>query len=97
MKALLALFLLTSSAFADCDSTDIVVNGASLGALAPNGRPLFTIEGVGDVTIRRQGRTVRLIEECDPAAASSIRTELTAKLNGSDGGTPYEIPEWLLY
>lgn len=97
MKTLAALLLLTSSAFADCDPSGIVVNGASLGDLSAAGRPLLTIEGVGDVTIRRQGRTVRLFEECDPAAASSIRAALTARLNGSEGGTPYKIPEWLLY
>jgi len=104
LKSLFALFfltssgfLLTSSAFAACDSGDIVVNGASLGALSADGRPLFTIVGVGDITIRRHGKTVHLIEECDPVASRAIRGDLTAKLDGSEGGTRYETPAWLLY
>lgn len=94
MKPLFAFFLLTSSAFADCNPADVTVSGASLTA---NGRSLLTIEGVGDVTIRRQGRTVRLIEECDPATARAIRRDLEAKLDGVEGGKLFSIPAWLLY
>lgn len=93
--AITVLFVSTP-AFADCDPSDIVVNGASLGNLSADGRPLLTIEGVGDVTIRRHGRTVRLIEECDPAAASVIRRDLEARLDGNEGGKPYAIPAWLM-
>ncbi len=82
---LLIVFLLALStpAWAECASENVVTNGATLSARSADGRPLITIVGVGDVSVRHSGDGsggFALVRECDPAYAAKLRTQLELML-----------------
>lgn len=75
----LLLFVAAAPAWAGCRVDDVVTSGATLSARSSDGRPLITIEGVGDVSVVHHGDGsggFTLVRECDPAYAAKLRARL---------------------
>jgi hypothetical protein len=87
LTALLAFFLLASPAYAACNERNVVTDGATLGALTANGRPIVSLEGVGGVTIRHRGDesgALTSVRACDEERATRIRARLEQLLSEAD-------------
>jgi len=89
MKKLVTVLLCLAAvpAWADCNSDDIVTNGATFGARSATGRPLITIEAVGGVAIQRRGDgsgSFTVSQVCDPAYAADLRAKLERLLKQED-------------
>ncbi len=75
----LLLLVVAAPAWAGCRIDDVVTSGATLNARAADGRPLITIEGVGDVSVVHRGDGsggFTLVRECDPVYAAKLRARL---------------------